>query len=303
MAIAASTGSTVHPHMSQLGGYSDFFASGFRAVSTRVRSRRPASFYSSSPTSSTELDSSSPVVVPEAFKAVPQHRQRRRPLSMIVTGTQQPSSSSIEPGRGIFASFSNRLFDRMPFISSDSPSSASLPRKSRNRLSSYLLGASSNTESKARSDVWTLTNGGPSAPNGGPDTTGQHFPLDPFDSSSDSKSFFVDLSDSSPNSTPAAKRDSFLSMSTTNSTPPRSLLFPRRERPISIQTMPLPSRSRTSSFQLYRHPAQEKSDFWILEEEPDVLLQPLVDSDYEARDDAAGIDWRQFHNDLLNVEG
>jgi len=120
---------------------------------------------------------------------------------------------------------------------------------------------------------------------------------DPFTSSPDFKSFFIDLSDSSPSHTP--KRESSLSLS--GSSPDCSFLHvSRRERPASIQTMPVLSRSRRSSLQ-YRPISQDKPNFfWALEEEPPILaVEPLVE-DHEDRDDPARFDWRQFHVDLIS---
>lgn len=222
-------------------------------------------------------------------------------MSMIVQSSSSnlPSTSEGSTGRrSSFALFSSRFFDHMPFTSPDESSASSSHKPKDKRLSRSLRPSHSDYHAP---EVW-ITAGGPftpSVPNGSPDIPRLRSSMDPFASSPESRSLFIDLSDSSPSHTP--KRDSFLSM-TTNSSPARSLVqLPRRERPISIQTMPLPSRSRRSSFQ-YRPPSREKSDFWILEEEPDIIApEPLVE-DYEPRDDAAQIDWRQFHNDLLTVE-
>jgi hypothetical protein len=129
-------------------------------------------------------------------------------------------------------------------------------------------------------------------------------PVDPFASSPESKSFFIDLSDSSSDVPVNLKRESFLSMTTTTnstSSPPISLVHysPRRERTLSMHTVSLSSRSRRSSFHCRGFEKAESS--WILEEE-DADFLDLNDDLNEARDDTAQIDWRQFHNDLLTVE-
>ncbi|KAJ2926841.1 hypothetical protein H1R20_g10245, partial [Candolleomyces eurysporus] len=197
----------------------------------------------------------------------------------------------------------------MPFASGDenagSSSGSGKPRTK--RFSRILRNSNTDSDSSAR-EVW-VTAGDPhtpSAPNGGPDERPvMRGTIDPFGSSPESKSFFIDLSDSSTTDSDA-KRDSFLSMTTTasNSSPSISLLhFPRKERPISIQTMPLPTRSRCSSFQCR---GQGKRDSWVLaEEEADIFVpngEPLAEEFEEGDDAAAQIDWRQFHIDLLTVE-
>ncbi|KAJ2918477.1 hypothetical protein MD484_g1975, partial [Candolleomyces efflorescens] len=197
----------------------------------------------------------------------------------------------------------------MPFASGDEnagASSASAKPRTK-RFSRILRNSNTDSDSSAR-EPW-ITAGDPltpSAPNGGPDEwSARRGTIDPFASSPESKSFFIDLSDSST-TTSDAKRDSFLSMTTTasNSSPAISLFqFPRKERPISIQTMPLPPRSRCSSFQCR---GQGKRDSWVLAEEDADIFFPNGDAlaeEFEEGDDAAAqIDWRQFHIDLLTVE-
>lgn len=117
-------------------------------------------------------------------------------------------------------------------------------------------------------------------------------PIDPFASSPDSKSFFIDFSESPSPVTP--KRESFLSFSDSSPESNASFLsFLGYERPTSIQTVPLPS--RRSSFH-YRHTSRDKYDStWVLEEEP----SPMTVEDSETSDDPANVDWRQFHSDLM----
>lgn len=121
--------------------------------------------------------------------------------------------------------------------------------------------------------------------------------IDPFDSSPNSSSFFIDYVETPVSM--ATPQQSFLFLGEpTKST--SYIGFPlRRERPTSIQSMPLPSQSRRSSFQ-YRPMSRDKYDrSWALEEEE--TLSPSWSDDAEEMDDpAASIDWRQFHNDLLH---
>lgn len=118
--------------------------------------------------------------------------------------------------------------------------------------------------------------------------------IDPFSSSPDSISFFIDLTGTP--STTNHKRESFLSF--TSSSPELSFLHlpppSRHERPLSIHTMPLPSHSRRSSF-IYL-PIQDKSDTYRLlqEEDPSWATEPITE-EHEEWNDPAKIDWHQFH--------
>ncbi|KAF8149050.1 hypothetical protein B0H34DRAFT_193957 [Crassisporium funariophilum] len=266
-------------------GYSDFFASGFRAVTNRTRRQSRNSLSGSDPIPhvSSSFSTTRPTVA-----GMPQRRPR--PVSMIVQNTT-PSKprEKVNGRRSSFISFSSRLFDRMTSSTYENSTSSSSTRSSRS--SRMFDSADENIP-----EVW-ITAGGPytpSAPNGSPEHSTLHRSIDPFASSPDARSLFIDLSsDSSPSGTP--KRESFLSL--TGSSNRSSLIVSRRERPTSIQTMPLPSQSRRSSFQ-YRPPSQEKPDFfWIVEEEPNLTSEPLPE--HEEWDAPAKIDWRQFHVDIL----
>lgn len=126
--------------------------------------------------------------------------------------------------------------------------------------------------------------------------------IDPFASSPESISIFVDLTETP--SSPTQKRESFLSF--TSSSPDASFIHlplpSRRERPTSIQTMPLPSRSRRSSF-LFRPQIQDKVDTYrILQEEDLSWITESIVEEHEEWNDPAKIDWRQFHFDLLHED-
>ncbi|KAG0695126.1 hypothetical protein DFH29DRAFT_956780 [Suillus ampliporus] len=119
---------------------------------------------------------------------------------------------------------------------------------------------------------------------------------DPFSSSPKSRSFYVNLGDPSPL---PPKEESFLSLSNDLDALSRP---PRRERPLSTQTMPLPSRRFSGH---YRRERRERFDpAWMLEESSPEL---------EAQDDGENADvteinlegasdWRQFHVDWLQNE-
>jgi len=128
--------------------------------------------------------------------------------------------------------------------------------------------------------------------------------LDPFDASPYSASFFIDCVESPvsiapPSRSSTQRPQSFLLLGE----PTKALAYLRiplrRERPSSIQSMPLPSQSRRSSFQ-YCPPSRDKYDrCWVLEEGEESLGMEDVE---EMHDPAAHIDWRQFHSDLLCEE-
>ncbi|KAG1738403.1 uncharacterized protein EDB91DRAFT_458287 [Suillus paluster] len=119
---------------------------------------------------------------------------------------------------------------------------------------------------------------------------------DLFSSLPQSRSFYVNLRDPSPL---PPKEESFLSLSNDLDALYRP---PRRERPLSTQTMPLPSRRFSGR---NRRERRERIDpAWMLEESSPEL---------EAQDDGENADvteinldsvsdWRQFHVDWLQNE-
>ncbi|KAF9007377.1 hypothetical protein BDQ17DRAFT_212961 [Cyathus striatus] len=285
-----------------LKGYSEFFTSGFRAVVSRMR-RRQSSSVASSPAWLDSGDELSEL----SFKTFNVHldkkHRRARTASLIVTPSSFQSRESKHARRSsLVSTLSTRLFDRIVPSPTPSPEKSGwTSSKSGSSRSSRVVEA---TDPEI-ADVCIAT-GGPYTPM----ATGESSEyvlvsrsLDPFSSSPDSSSkrYFIDVMNTPPPSfTP--KDESFLSLS--ESDPEQSFLslpqFPRRERPVSIQTMPLPSRSRRSSFQ-YRRTSIEKweESSWILEEE-DSPQDPVPSADHpHDPNDLANIDWRQFHIDLL----
>ncbi|EGN99412.1 hypothetical protein SERLA73DRAFT_182383 [Serpula lacrymans var. lacrymans S7.3] len=119
--------------------------------------------------------------------------------------------------------------------------------------------------------------------------------IDPFSSSPGSRSFFVSLSDS----TSSPKGESFLSLSSTSPAPDGLYHpLPLRERPISIQTMPLPS--RRSSIQYRPVDTWERFDAaWMLEESSPSLDPQEDEGGIEVLNLNGDDDWRQFHVDWL----
>ncbi|PPQ65175.1 hypothetical protein CVT24_011052 [Panaeolus cyanescens] len=259
-------------------GYSDFFTSGFRAVTNRT------SGDSSSPCSTSRASPLSDIT----------QRRRSRPLSMIIQKTVPKNTEKKHSRRSSIVSFSSKLFDRKGWHSVDENSVSKSEKSSR-----------FSSKSNELPDVW-ITAGGPcttSTPDGSLShrATLRNRTIDPFSSSPESKSLFIDFSSTDSLPYAAPKRESFLSM-TGSSSPRSSVILPqRRERPTSVQTMPLPSRSRCSSTSYpSRVYGQEKTDFfWIVEEEPELGNEPLVETQADEWDAPAKIDWREFHIDLI----
>lgn len=129
---------------------------------------------------------------------------------------------------------------------------------------------------------------------------GLHLPImdlgDPFSSLPQSRSFYVNLGDTSPL---PLKEESFLSLSNDQDALYRP---PRRERPLSTQTMPLPS-CRFSGH--YRRERRERIDpAWMLEESsPELEAQDDGENGDVTEINLDGVsDWRQFHVDWLQHE-
>lgn len=276
--------------------YSDFFTSGFRAMTNR--SRRASAL----PTLSVTTSDSSPTTRStrrhSSFVGLKNRRSRTTSMTMSPSESVKSRTSSVRERRdrrSSLVTFSSWLFDHKgPTQADNYLSFSSSPPKNKREL----LGTSEITE------VW-ITAGGPFTPTSiskGSDESSLFQPIDPFASSPDSKSFFIDFNESPPPSTRSSKRESFLSFS--GSSPDRSFLhlpLRRRECPTSVQTMPLPSRSRRSSY-FYRAPSSDRSNYsWTLEEEDSrpATPEPLVEDVEERSDPAQNIDWRQFHVELL----
>ncbi|KAK7041792.1 hypothetical protein VNI00_009081 [Paramarasmius palmivorus] len=284
-------------HSSQnRGGYSSFFASGFRAISSR------SSIVNSSPNICVTEDK-----VP-SFPAIhsqnaPEKHQRR-------------------------TSFMLNLFDKMATKTSD----AYKKRKDTKRASLFV-----ESDSKPL-DLWTwpesqhhpyasrkssvgtrygllysilLALGSHRHHTGSAENSPQQVSVDPFSSSPDSKSFFIDLTDTptTTTSTPSrrfslqpparTRRYSFLSLS--SSSRENSVVnFPnptRRERPVSMYTMP----THTSFLDAYRLQASS-----VRSSSPRMSGWVEDDSEEEASrgplewNDPGSVDWHQFHGQWLS---
>ncbi|KAH0585594.1 hypothetical protein H2248_008823 [Termitomyces sp. 'cryptogamus'] len=288
--------------------YSDFFTSGFRAMMSRSSRRSMPSPF---PTENDPLPqpTSTPKSSRRHSKLIDFAKRHSRPTSMILSSSisfQTTSPSLSTPSRerhkrcSSIISFPNRIFDRKAATTDSSLSFSSSPSKNTREL----------LNSTEIMEVW-ITAGGPYTPKSHEDSI-VFQSIDPFASSPDSKSFFTDWSESPAPSNQSSKghRESFLSLSGSSSD--RSFLrLPSirvRERPTSVQTMPLPATSRRSSYIAF----PPSRDSWILGEqvleEEDLetwqgpgLVENIVEEQLDL-DPTQNIDWRQFHLDVLPHE-
>ena len=139
-------------------GYSDFFTSGLRAVTSRVS--RPHSVSSSPRVSGATRATEDAPQYPGALHGRAQ--RRARPSSMIVSKSNQSCENSRGRRSSIIA-FSSRLFDRMTFASADENADVSAGRRRSKRPSRPL----EDSNSQVPQD-WITTGGPftPSSPNG-----------------------------------------------------------------------------------------------------------------------------------------
>ncbi|KAL0570191.1 hypothetical protein V5O48_011781 [Marasmius crinis-equi] len=253
------------------GGYSAFFSSGYRAIRTRCQPEESVATASS--------------ILP-----FPQHSDRKPSQPSPLSRTLRPPS---EPPKKNRRNSVVELFDKV----TSSRSNATKRKKDGRRhsfidsdlLSKALVGhrRQRTTSSRSRSDP-----------------PPQHHPIDPFSSSPESSSFFIDLdlTDSptyfmkSPQ-TSRSKRFSFLSLSSSSNDSTRFNL-PRRDRPTSVHTLPAPYsndhlRSSVHSVSSYAEKLEQFAH--ELSEE----LEEISLSEEWSDDDPGNMDWRQFHVELL----
>lgn len=285
---------TMQSTRERLAGYSDFFASGLLAKARRAYERR--------------CRPSSAILPESSIQLPPQPKHLRRHSSvckrMSVSGTADTDSDAHflaeekRRRRSSVAEFSSRLFDRI----TTNPSTGE--RRSIDLSTKINRRRSLRKQSVVPDDsdvVWITA---PESRPVEPTRTYSSFnsdeisfhSLDPFTAGPNARSIYIEITP--PISTP--KHESFLSFSgSSRSGSTRSLAFPRRERPTSIQTMPLPStQSPRSSFYCNRRSTIVEFP-WVLEEE-----ESWIGDDDELLDenDPARIDWRQFHVEVLQDE-
>ncbi|KIK60245.1 hypothetical protein GYMLUDRAFT_59706 [Collybiopsis luxurians FD-317 M1] len=284
------------PTRSRVGGYSDFFSSGFRAIASKnATSRsRPSSTYSlpASKSSPFHTKLSSPRSSSDGGeKGRPVFRLHRSKSGKESVSDSLASSSSSAAAadkqrkRSSLIDFSAKLLDRISlggaggatearsFVQFDETKKRLRPPERR-----HLRSASATDWPKSRMSADTQIT-----------AIRTYYPdsneTDPFNPSPSSKSFFIDLSDSSTAPSPVRPRhQSYISFSGSSLSSLTS--FTRRERPTSMHSLPAPavrSPSRNSKFE----PFTEEST-------------AQLDSIYETERDLSNIDWREFHIHLFD---
>ncbi|KAG6826279.1 hypothetical protein H0H92_000460 [Tricholoma furcatifolium] len=176
-------------------------------------------------------------------------------------------------------------------------------------------------------EVW-ITAGGPFTPISYEDSI-VFQPIDPFASSRDSKSFFSEWIETPTSSKRSSKaqRESFLSFSGSSFDwsflpLPRHRRNRRRERPVSVQTVPSPSSPRHASPSHRRFsstpdsfsPSYKRSSYfvdpskgesWMPDKQPfeeDCSWQKPRPAEQQRADPIQSVDWRQFHLEVLQQE-
>ncbi|KAH6871466.1 hypothetical protein BKA70DRAFT_1241775 [Coprinopsis sp. MPI-PUGE-AT-0042] len=325
---------TSSPSMNGLKGYSDFFASGLRTVGKELTNRRPrqrtrpASYCSTISTTTTATSDSEYSAALIVYPWLPfEHQEpqprpavssKRRPASMLISGTSSPRAQSKEGrARRTFSHLSNRLWDHLSLFPAvpDPPTPTTPTQKSKERkfpsLTEFMRSPSEKPDTQ---DIWIDKDDSyPSTPVS--NILPKHRRMstfDPFGSLPESKSFFVDFPDTpvSSKATVTTSPAAFIPISlyySQHSPYPHSAY-----RPISnwfnIQLAryhcdSLFSQLLCETFTSGTTPdtspeaVAEQGDYCIPEDE-----EPVQGHFGEKRDPAACIDWRQFHSDLMEVE-
>ncbi|KAJ4466272.1 hypothetical protein J3R30DRAFT_2283329 [Lentinula aciculospora] len=293
------------PTRERVGGYSDFFSSGFRAIPSKITASRPRhSSIHSLPSIPSDLirsmSSSRRRSVDGGNKSRPPPLQSLKGKANSQLTISTPLANEKRKKRSSFIEFSTRLFDKktsgvseeQSFVEFDDTQRRLRPR-SHHSLSDW---------SKLGMSVPVVNTHVSSIPTFYPDSN----EIDPFNSSPEAKSFFIDLSDSSSLTSPSSPRrpryQSFMSFSGSSLSSLTS--FTRRERPTSIHSLsavdPISWTSTRTKHPLSRSPSNHPSNFdkadFSFQEESSVSESP-----YEIDDrNLANIDWREFHIQLLD---
>ncbi|KAL0945354.1 hypothetical protein HGRIS_000852 [Hohenbuehelia grisea] len=225
-----------------------------------------------------------------------QHDKAKKTFNTTPSRSTPPSSDSDTKGsrRSSLISMSSRLLNNaIPSFSLSSRSRGSSDmsgRSSRPQTSSPLRRRSTN-EDEDVPEVW-ITKGGPItiAPRSTPSRTILQ-DIDPFASSPESRSFFIDLAETPSVSrhgqsfisftTPTSPRNS-LSLSVSPTRPVSASILPispssnshkqhGRTRPLSLQTFPLPSNSRRSSLSIPSLNWDKQEIAWRIDEASPIL--------------------------------
>ncbi|KAF9066333.1 hypothetical protein BDP27DRAFT_1365744 [Rhodocollybia butyracea] len=286
------------PTRSRVGGYSDFFSSGFRITSKKATTTRPRpvstySISSISPTTQTPSKRSSFRWQSTETNEKTGIRSPKLHQDLNSSSSAPSSSTDKQRRRSSFIEFSTKLFDKItPGVSE--------PR-------SFMQ--FDDTKTRRRPHIRTNSSDWPNSPTTHNSSFRPHYSnansIDPFSSSPDSKSFFIDLSDSSSSvSVPArARHQSYISFS--GSSLHSFMSFSKRERATSIHSIHSlppqayphghgPSRNSGSYFIPTN---SDKFDHSFPEESSSILESPYENGE---DGDLSNIDWREFHIQLFD---
>ncbi|KAF9525775.1 hypothetical protein CPB83DRAFT_858867 [Crepidotus variabilis] len=272
-------------------GYSDFFASGLRAVTNRARrasfTRRSIDVVHTSASYWTDR-------CPES----PNSFVRRRHTSLV----DQPDivHDKAKKRRSALIALSARLFDRGSSSSAEESLSTSTA-SSGSRRSSKLSGSFHVVGGSEEEGVVLLSEGRAKIDT---KTSASLRPLEPHSAPADISSHTITFPSDFVSSSHPGKRESFLSLNDSASSKSSFMLPPLPEHPESIHLDCMPAHSRRSSIELLPTPSPSKADFtWPSEDNdihsPDNLKchQPNVKEHWDA---PANLDWHQFHTDILS---
>ncbi|KAF5391625.1 hypothetical protein D9757_002403 [Collybiopsis confluens] len=277
---------------SRAGGYSDFFFSGFRAITSRNddRSSRPSSTYSLPVTAPSS--SASPKESPLRHSTDGGEKGRISRMGVRKVGQGSTSDRPVSPDkqrkRSSILEISSKLFDKMIPGASEAKSFVDFDDTRHRLRTPYHHHSRSATTADWSKSVLSTNSHITAIRTQCPDSN----ELDPFNSSPESKSFFIDLTDSSSIPSPARpKNQSYISFSGSSLSSLTS--FTRRERPTSSYSLPAPrSPSRNSTYlsSLDKHDSSPSPEEGV-----------VLDSIYETENgDLSTIDWREFHIHLFN---
>ncbi|KAG8212893.1 hypothetical protein J3R82DRAFT_11234 [Butyriboletus roseoflavus] len=258
--------------------YSSLFHSGLRAISGTPRARRARAHSSSSSLQEKSSSGGTFSMVPVSSRLLKRNTTRTRQAC-------QPMSISTDPGP---------------------TSPPHTPKGARPRPSSMFV-----RPTKEMTDAWSSGGGFfeigefPKFPEEGHRHAGHLMPpieIDTVRSLAGSRPFIVNLGEMDATAVPQIGGESCLLLSSDQDGCLHHPV-PRRERPVSMQTMPLPSR-RSSLHHRTRETRRERGDCaWMLEESsPELKAYELGDEELRLDDERLDVaDWRQFHVDWLQT--
>ncbi|OAX34122.1 hypothetical protein K503DRAFT_786005 [Rhizopogon vinicolor AM-OR11-026] len=222
-----------------------------------------------------------------------------RPRAQSAAPLSSPEKNSRRSSLSYFLKRGTSTKSRLSPSTSKEPSPSCAEKVVRPRPSSMFVSSTKESDELwiTRGDFLDDTDDRQKFIQGGADGMLSRIPdsADPFSLAARSRSYYVNLRDSSPL---PPKGESFLSLSNDSEALYRS---PRRERPVSFQNMPLPSIFSPPC----RRDRRERIDpAWMLEESsPELEAQDDGENADVAEINLDGVsDWRQFHVDWLQDE-